>query len=596
MNNENKDQNNINTNLNVPKDLLTLVNHSTPQNINDEITHTVNNNSNNKFIVDNNSNDLNLKQTYFTSINTNTTNSNLMSNTSNNYNASNNIQSVNTNQSVIPIVNINNTTPKNNNNFINSDVLGTTPVTNSFVNTGSNNLQNNNITSVDINNSLGNSSSAIVSNNQNLNTNIISSPIVQDVNDTFNARNQNIILNNASANNNTSNIQNSNLNTNSNSNSQASNSTYGYKANPMDINTLMKNTYNSNIELEQKTTKSNKWFFITSIGSGICFAISLFLALFSGGINFSFRGSEPYYQNKINENLSEYETAVVTDNIYEKVSVNNNNDAKKLIVEDSTNQKEKCNNPKVKAIESKIEKNYGIVAVNLCEMDYKLAKEIEKVLEKIHKEFPSTIKGRLTNLTLSNKGEGEAYAWFTAAKLFAKSNTFTTYPNVYKTSISLNAYYFLNIEALEAEMLMQEGSYFVPNSTGSTLIAHEFGHYLSFFAQLNNSKNISDVILLTQKNRRAYSNLINDSNEGVFSLKIIKEAYNNYNKKNKGEYSDLYEFRASISEYAVATDYYGEYIYDETIAEAFHDYYVNEKNATDASKEIVSVLKKYINK
>ena len=38
----------------------------------------------------------------------------------------------------------------------------------------------------------------------------------------------------------------------------------------------------------------------------------------------------------------------------------------------------------------------------------------------------------------------------------------------------------------------------------------------------------------------------------------------------------------------------GEYIYDETIAEAFHDYYINRDNAKEVSKEIVKVLKKYL--
>ena len=55
------------------------------------------------------------------------------------------------------------------------------------------------------------------------------------------------------------------------------------------------------------------------------------------------------------------------------------------------------------------------------------------------------------------------------------------------------------------------------------------------------------------------------------------------------------EFRASISEYAASLDDYGEPIYDETIAEAYHDWYLNKQKATDASKAIVTVLKKYIN-
>ena len=52
------------------------------------------------------------------------------------------------------------------------------------------------------------------------------------------------------------------------------------------------------------------------------------------------------------------------------------------------------------------------------------------------------------------------------------------------------------------------------------------------------------------------------------------------------------EWRATISGYAVAKDNEGEYIYDETIAEAFHDVYLNGDNAVSASKYITNELKR----
>ena len=52
----------------------------------------------------------------------------------------------------------------------------------------------------------------------------------------------------------------------------------------------------------------------------------------------------------------------------------------------------------------------------------------------------------------------------------------------------------------------------------------------------------------------------------------------------------FYQFRESISQYAVAKGSNGSYIYDETIAEAFHDYYLNGSNAAPASIAIVTVL------
>ena len=91
-------------------------------------------------------------------------------------------------------------------------------------------------------------------------------------------------------------------------------------------------------------------------------------------------------------------------------------------------------------------------------------------------------------------------------------------------------------------------------------------------------------------NRKAYKSIISLYNDGDFSMKMIQEAFENYKKKNPNGYSDVYSFRSSISGYA-STD-----VYDETIAEAFHDCYLNGNNAKEASQEILKVLKKYFTK
>lgn len=390
---------------------------------------------------------------------------------------------------------------------------------------------------------------------------------------------------------------NSNINKVNNANDSTSKNVNENNSSGMNIDILMKNTFNSNVELEKQTEKSNKWFLIASIGSAVVFAVVLLVAIFSNGTSFSFRGSKPYYQNKKGEMAGEYNTAVVTDNMYKNVPIANNKDAKGLIIKDANNQKDKCSDVNVKKVETRIEEKFDITAVNLCELDYKFALEIEKVLDKIHKEFPSAIKGSLTNLTLSNMGEDGPIASFSAAKLFAKANTLSNYPKVYKTSIYLNANYFLNIDMFDAEMDYSESSgYFISNATRYSIVAHEFGHYLSFLTQLNNDENINEVLLLTRKNYLSYYNLIKDSNNGTFSLKLIEEAYNG-NAKNNEKYINIEDYRSTISQYAMAMDpQTGEYIYDETIAEAFHDWYVNKNKASEPSKQIVSVLKKYINK
>lgn len=368
-------------------------------------------------------------------------------------------------------------------------------------------------------------------------------------------------------------------------------------SNKMNMDELLKKTRAPKVEHEIKTRKQNKAFFVSSIVAGLSFIIIVLIAIFTKGTSFYVDSAEVYYENKKIEVSEEYQTKVVTDNIYTGVTINDINDARELIKTDSSNQKAKCSNVKTKQVEQRIEKNYGITAINFCEMDYELASEIEQVIKTIYKEFPS-IKGYITNITLINTPEFTSYiASFVSAKLFAKSNTKDTYPNVYKMSIYLNANYFLNKDYLTATVSDSASyGYFPNNATRYTIVAHELGHYLSFLAQMRATTELESTLLLDKENYREYSSLISDSNNGVFSLKMINEAYDNYNKKHKGVFANKDKFRESISEYAMATDSNGNYIYDETIAEAFHDYYVNRDNAKDASKEIMKVLKKYLNK
>jgi hypothetical protein len=84
-------------------------------------------------------------------------------------------------------------------------------------------------------------------------------------------------------------------------------------------------------------------------------------------------------------------------------------------------------------------------------------------------------------------------------------------------------------------------------------------------------------------------NVYDDFNSGNFSRILLEEAYEEYLKV-YGNNLTFLGFRESISKYAVAKDNTGSYIYDETIAEAFHDVYINGNNAKPASRMIMKVL------
>lgn len=299
-----------------------------------------------------------------------------------------------------------------------------------------------------------------------------------------------------------------------------------------------------------------------------------------------------YEDNKNKE--KKYTTDLITDNIYEGLHINNLDEAKELIVEDSVNQKKGDYPKEIEEIEDDIIKKYNITAVNLKEMDEDFAKELEEVLDKIYTEFPEA-KEYLTNLSLVNlsMSYSSTIALFMPIFPFGLSDTESTLPWVIKTQIQLSARYFLNEDLLEyATEESSKAGYFPPNSTKYSPLAHELGHYLSFIALLN-YYNMDEWVYIEESDYKLLYEISQDFAEGNFSKKMLDEAYQNY-VNDYGKNVDFDEWRGEISKYALSKNESGNYIYDETIAEAFHDFYLNGDNAKEPSKYIIDVLKKYM--
>ena len=381
---------------------------------------------------------------------------------------------------------------------------------------------------------------------------------------------------------------------NSNNNYVTQNINNNYQ-NPQPINNY--NNYQQSY-MNTPNNKDNKKMIFIGAGIGVGLFLILFLIT-----HFIGNSSENYYfDTNHNEQNSEivqstgsstkkgkYETAIIYDNTYSGVKINKDADAFALIVKDSVNQKSNCPSD-IKKVEDEIIKNYGITAVNLCEMDVDFARELGNVFKKIYDEYPS-VRGYITNLTLVNVSMTDNYiAAFMPVFNFATSDTASTYPWVIKTQVLLNTSYFLNKERLEASVT--DGSstgHFPKNSTIYSPVAHELGHYLSFLAMMKNYK-LDSILLVDSNNVSTFYSLYDDFGKGNYSLTMIKEAFQKY-KKDTNSTLNLDEWRGTISNYALAKDNSGEYIYDETIAESFHDVYLNGDNASDASKYVVSVLK-----
>lgn len=285
---------------------------------------------------------------------------------------------------------------------------------------------------------------------------------------------------------------------------------------------------------------------------------------------------------------SRYQTVIISDNVYNGVSITSKEDGYKLINSDSVNQKSNC--PKeILEIENAFINKYGITAVNLCEIGVDFSNEIMSVFDRVYKEFPQ-LKNYLTNLTLTNDpGNSGFIAAFQPFFLFADNNG--NYPVIAKTSVLLNAKYFLNEESLSNSMTASsKAGHFPPNATRSSSVAHELGHYISFITMMLSHSYDSVYYTDSEDKYNSLYNVLIDFSKGTYSLDIITTAYNNY----KNDTNDNIEFdtwRGTISKYALAKDNKGEYIYDETIAESFHDIFLNGDNAKVASKYVYKELK-----
>ncbi len=366
-------------------------------------------------------------------------------------------------------------------------------------------------------------------------------------------------------------------------------------------------TYQSQENTNSISNTSNKKMIFAGIGIGFgILMIILALVIMFGGLTSNYYFSEKGYKNdtsgttittdkgKNDIKKSKGSTVIITDNVYNGVSISSVKDANKLISKDSTSQKNNC--PKeILQVENDIIKKYGITAVNLCEMNVDFAKELAGVFDVIYNEYPAA-RGHITNLTLRNTSmisDAGVIAAFMPVFNFATADTSTTYPWVIKTQVLLSSSYFLNKSKLESSVTDGSSSgHFPPNSTIYSPVAHELGHYLSFLAMLNNY-DMNSILLIDSNNINTFYSIYSDFQKGNFSLEMIKEAYNNY-KNATATNLDFDEWRGTISKYALAKDNSGEYIYDETIAEAFHDVYLNKDKAADASKYIIAVLKQHI--
>jgi hypothetical protein len=320
------------------------------------------------------------------------------------------------------------------------------------------------------------------------------------------------------------------------------------------------------------------------------FIIFTVMMLIRGGDMF-----RPYYylKKQIYNWKYGYNTSLISaTNQYEKEIITTIEDANDFIERDIGKQDMECSeNLDILVIENELKRNYDIPSVSLCDVDTKQAENIQKVVDKIFTLFPSA-KGYLTNITIANATTSDNYiAYFQPIYQFVNgSQDINSYNKVNKTQILLNSYYFLNTDILNNSInkIVKE-NWYVKDANWESIVAHEFGHYITFVALLKD-QNVDNVTLITSDNIVDFNKVLELSNNQYMSKQIIQIALNNYNSKYRTNLSEK-EFALTISNYAGETNKNGELVIDEVVAEAVHDYYLHGNNSYNSSLEIIEVLK-----
>ena len=293
------------------------------------------------------------------------------------------------------------------------------------------------------------------------------------------------------------------------------------------------------------------------------------------------------------------ETVVEYDNAYDKI-IESSAEARRAIEEYGYLQKDKYDSPKVKKIESRLEKKYDIFSVTLGEVDVATAKDIEKACNYMFKKYPM-IKGTLTNLTIANfpdKSSGNIAV--TDTREFMINEYYGKCPFVTKYEISLSASKFLKRDKLLLNCKEQVEQGHWPKGTDiSALVVHELGHQvldviaMKEFGLYEEGKEFEGYYI-TEENQDAYARYITDSLSANQEIpqRVLNEAYEKWLKDYGGE-GDEAAFRGSISEYAKGVQSDGGISYTETVAEAVTDVYLNGRKASKASLAICDILIKY---
>ncbi|MDD5826561.1 MAG: hypothetical protein PUD25_02205 [Bacilli bacterium] len=337
-----------------------------------------------------------------------------------------------------------------------------------------------------------------------------------------------------------------------------------------------------NGEVENQRNRLASLFLIMSIFAGLVILMTVY------------RGKDilkpfVYIKRQINNQQYGYSTTILkTDNQYFNENIFTESEAKEKIISDFSKQKWQCKNQiELSKIEEELQEKYSIFSVDFCDLSQEEAKKIGNVIDEIYHLFPE-ISGYLTNISMTNAlNKTEYVAYFQPIYSFVNSGN----RQVNKTQILLNSYYFFNQNILKKGI---SKDWYVKDATYESLIAHEFGHYITFVSLLKENQ-IHNIFFETKENQQEIDKIIQKINDQTYAKMIIETSLANYNSLYQ-ESIHIEDFAKSISNYAGKKNINGEVIYDEIIAEAIHDYFLHQNNANKGSLEVVKLINSKLGK
>lgn len=284
-------------------------------------------------------------------------------------------------------------------------------------------------------------------------------------------------------------------------------------------------------------------------------------------------------------------TAIVFD--HSKVGlILSEQEAIEAINEEGAQQRRRYNNPVIHEIEERMQEEYGILQVNLGEMNEEMARKIESACSYMYDKYP-ILKGKVSNLTLGNLPGDNTLAKVDYREFIVPNDA--SYPIVMKHELILNARDFLNQERLQNTINRTvKASQWMDGMNIEGVIVHELGHSLIDVLRMEHY-GITCPFYITKEQEEAYVEFNTDelaSNQTMLK-ELLQDSFEEY-KKGTGKDVTFEEFCKSISGYASGIQEDGGQSYDETCAEVFVDEYLHGQQCSESARYILNKVNEKI--